>query len=286
MSTDVLISFGGGAVYGVASVVTAQPLDTVKTLMQAKTGQRISLRELGIRGLYRGSLPILIGGSTFRSAQFGFNEAALKLLPPRADKRPFSYQVILAGLAGGIGRGIVEAPFEFYKVVKRMRKSWIFLTCLCLGSTAVEARELQALRGLSGRQRHNLSQCLLVWILCDQLGRCELFCSVTEQLFVCQGVWSTVACIFRSTNKQKRKGALCANLAWLAVWPVDVIKSRRQSGLYAGQSSWTMLKELIKTKKLFAGVLPGLARSTIANGSGMYFMTKFTEYMKSSRTAT
>lgn len=122
---DVLISFGGGAVYGVASVVTAQPLDTIKTLLQAKTTGRISFRELGIRGLYRGSLPLLIGGSTFRSAQFGVNEAALKLLPERKDNRPFSYQVILAGLAGGIGRGLVESPFEFYKV--RVMRDFFFL---------------------------------------------------------------------------------------------------------------------------------------------------------------
>jgi hypothetical protein len=123
---DVLISFGGGAVYGIASVVSAQPLDTIKTLLQAKTGTKISLRELGLRGLYRGSLPLLIGGSSFRSAQFGVYEAALRVLPPRKDKLPFSYQVILAGLAGGVGRGLVESPFEFYKVRMQLRQDFKF----------------------------------------------------------------------------------------------------------------------------------------------------------------
>ncbi len=244
---DVLVSFGGGAIYGVASVVTAQPLDTIKTLLQAKTGSKISLKELGLRGLYRGSLPILIGGSTFRSAQFGVYEAALNFLPPRKDKRPFSYQVILAGLAGGIGRGLVESPFEFYKVRLQLRQENFRLSEVYQGASVTIFRN--------------------------------------AFLFASFAIYLDCANVFLPVLSQYAfvKGAMCANLAWLSVWPVDVIKSRRQSGLYVGQSSWYMLKDLIKTRALFAGLLPGLARSTIANGSGMYFMTKFVEYMKATR---
>jgi len=28
------------------------------------------------------------------------------------------------------------------------------------------------------------------------------------------------------------KGAICANMAWLTVWPADVVKTQRQSGNY------------------------------------------------------
>ncbi len=59
-----------------------------------------------------------------------------------------------------------------------------------------------------------------------------------------------------------------------------MIKSRRQSGLFKGDSSWKMLKDLVRSRALFAGVLPGLLRSTIANGTGLYCMTKFINFMK------
>ena len=70
-------------------------------------------------------------------------------------------------------------------------------------------------------------------------------------------------------------GAICANLAWLTVWPGDVVKTQRQSGNYDGVSSLGLLKENIATGRLYKGVLPGLARSTIANGLSMvvYEMT-------------
>jgi len=65
------------------------------------------------------------------------------------------------------------------------------------------------------------------------------------------------------------KGAVCANLAWLTVWPGDVIKTQRQSGNYEGVSALRLLQENIATGRLYKGVLPGLVRSTIANGSSM-----------------
>ena len=57
------------------SVLVGQPLDTVKTRMQAlpnniknsmlSTGRDVYTRE-GIVGLYRGGLPLFIGGALFR----------------------------------------------------------------------------------------------------------------------------------------------------------------------------------------------------------------------------
>lgn len=36
----------------------------------------------------------------------------------------FDYHVILAGFAGGIGRGLVEGPFEFVKVRRQVGHDW------------------------------------------------------------------------------------------------------------------------------------------------------------------
>ena len=65
------------------------------------------------------------------------------------------------------------------------------------------------------------------------------------------------------------KGAICANLAWLTIWPADVIKTQRQSGNYAQANPLVLFQQNLQKGKLFRGLLPGLLRSTVANGVGM-----------------
>jgi hypothetical protein len=65
------------------------------------------------------------------------------------------------------------------------------------------------------------------------------------------------------------KGSICANMAWLTVWPADVIKTQRQSGNYSSSSTMQLLRENIQTGRLFRGIVPGLVRSSISNGSSM-----------------
>jgi hypothetical protein len=76
-------------------------------------------------------------------------------------------------------------------------------------------------------------------------------------------------------------GAICANLAWLTVWPLDVAKSQLQSGNYGGKSYFHLVKDIIITGKIFRGLLPGLTRSTIANGTSMVVYKRVEELLKS-----
>lgn len=81
------------------------------------------------------------------------------------------------------------------------------------------------------------------------------------------------------------RGALSANLAWICVWPLDVCKSRRQSGLpqYRGMSAWQLFVDVIKTGAIFRGLGFGLIRSTIGNGCGMLVYTKWSAYLQQKR---
>ena len=78
------ITFIAGASYGLTTVIVGQPLDTIKTRMQGMDSSLTSnpvtvFRNLytkeGLKGLYRGGLPLMIGGSMMRSAQFGVRYA-------------------------------------------------------------------------------------------------------------------------------------------------------------------------------------------------------------------
>lgn len=75
-------------------------------------------------------------------------------------------------------------------------------------------------------------------------------------------------------------GGICASLAWLTIWPFDVIKTQRQSGKYQHQNSFELLVTIIKHGQLYRGIVPGLVRSTVANGCSMVVYKKVESYLK------
>eukprot|EP00924_Labyrinthula_sp_SR-Ha-C_P015955 maker-scaffold_4-snap-gene-14.10-mRNA-1 protein AED:0.07 eAED:0.14 QI:0/0/0/1/1/1/3/0/261 len=244
---DQIISFLAGASYGFTSVLVGQPLDTCKLETCLAKSQVLFLL---------GDTCLKQKGTLFRSAQFGVNDVALtsirslrggvSFFDKESDVSPltkdqkffgiFDHEVILAGFCGGIGRGLVEAPFEYIKVRKQVDHTWRF-------------RNLYDGSGITIFRNSFLFMFFMVYIDLSKV--------------VVPGGLSPFL-----------TGAVCANLAWLSVWPLDVLKSRVQSGNYenlrrrkGGVS--TMGLNVFKEGKIFRGVIPGLLRSSIANGCGM-----------------
>ena len=251
---EYVVTFLAGASHGLTSVVVGQPLDTIKCRMQGMPNEATSnsltvarhvFEKEGIRGLYRGGLPIFIGGSLMRSAQFGVSGTVKSKLDESAVYLPHFAKVVIAGMAGGIGRGIVEAPADLMKVRKQVEHSWNIKevlngTGITLGRNAV------------------------------LFGAFVVYVDLAKQ--ACQaGYVPPVFMDDKQTNLSPfAKGAICANMAWLTVWPADVVKTMRQSGNYDGNtSSLSLLKDNIKNGRVFRGLVPGLIRSSIANGSSM-----------------
>ena len=50
-------------------------------------------------------------------------------------------------------------------------------------------------------------------------------------------------------------GALCSNLAWLTLWPLDVVKTQRQSGKYVRRSQNLSLKPPISLGSALFGLI-------------------------------
>ncbi len=238
-------NFIAGFAYGTTTVIVGQPLDTIKTRMQAlgtkssiDTAKSIFNQE-GIKGLYRGGFVLVLGGSLIRSTQFGVYETVLSQQrqafgATQKEHKLLGYfdpQVIVAGFAGGMGRGLVEGPFEYVKTRRQVQSHWT-------------ARELLSGAGATIFRNSFLFSSFVVYMdLGAQLvpGGLSPF-------------WS---------------GAICSNLAWLTVWPLDVVKSQLQSGLHSDKSLLSLVKHNIRSGAAYKGLLPGLTRSFIANGCSM-----------------
>ena len=137
--------FVAGYAYGITSVVVGQPLDTIKVRMQAsksiKTTMIATAKDIyaseGVRGLYRGGLPMILGGGLMRSAQFGVNAKVLSIISSYklidGDEKWCGFirpNVVVAGLCGGFCRGLVEGPVELSKIRRQVIETWKFSEAL------------------------------------------------------------------------------------------------------------------------------------------------------------
>ena len=98
------IGLGVGVLYGTTSVAVGHPFDTVKTKMQAQTGFETrnmlrtfgeTVRAQGVRGLYRGCLPPLMGSGIFRSTQFAGTSAHKYVVCGEKTRGKLSHDVAL-----------------------------------------------------------------------------------------------------------------------------------------------------------------------------------------------
>jgi len=252
-------SFLAGFAYGATTVLVGQPLDTMKTLQQTRMEKgtqpqkqiRMTLlaKELytegGIRAFYRGGVPLLLGGGLMRSAQFGVYHSSLDFIRNQCGGKTenaslwlgcIDPQVVAAGFCGGIGRALVESPFEMVKVRRQVQTP--------ITESAMEFLRTGALATLT--RNGFLFSSFVVYM---DLAR------KADVPFI---------------HSPFLMGGACATMAWITVWPLDVVKSRMQSGQLDNQKQMTeILMDVIRSGHIFRGLVPGLTRSFISNGTSM-----------------
>ena len=242
--------FLAGWAYGTMSVLVGQPFETLKTRMQMQTpgqvhqGQsslsvaRDLFRSEGVSGLYRGGTSLFVGGALIRSTQFGVNSFVLQELEARTGGKTrledrvlglIDGKVLLAGLVGGVARGVVEAPFELVKVRRQIDRPWQVMQ-LWQGSGATIVRNSFLFSSF------------------------VIYMDVSKQYVQLSPFWL---------------GSSCASLAWLTIWPLDVVKTQLQSGAAPQGSFFRVLVDVVRSGALFRGLAPGLVRSSISNGCAM-----------------
>ena len=167
--------------------------------------------------------------------------------------------MVLAGIAGGIGRAMVEIPTDFLKIRKQVQ------TLTTAGQGRPQGLEL-------GRIWKSILDGSVVTMARNTVLFASFMIYIDLSKQACQAGWvPTVLCTSDGMALTPFvKGAICANLAWLTCWPADVIKTQRQSGNYSKEvGSWQLLKQNYQNGNMFRGLVPGLTRSFMANGSSM-----------------
>jgi solute carrier family 25 carnitine/acylcarnitine transporter 20/29 len=269
--------------FGAASPLVGHPIDSVKTRMQAdarfaSTSALQTLRTIlageGVRGLYRGLLPPLLGSSVFRSVQFGVFGAvmsAARASPLLTSELPGSaglqLRVVVAATLATAARALIEAPLEMVKVRRQLDRRVLAIGGGGSGGGGgPERRSPASLRELAVRLYGGGSLQLTALRLWIALG--GFFCLVDHvdrhhpELTQLPVVGPFV------------KGSVCATIPWIAAWPLEVLKTEAQAGNVPSERAGSLRSRLawvVETKGgavgLFRGIGPGLLRSSVANGA-------------------
>ena len=259
---------GVGVCYGTTSVAVGHPIDTVKTKMQAQRGFEsrgmfrtfaTTLQTQGVRGLYRGALPPLMGSGIFRSTQFAVFEAAYTFFdnPFCCSEIPLTggiqIRVLLGGVLASSARAVIETPLEYVKVSGQTQQAW-------------RLRHVYTGFGVTWCRTIGLMCTYFILVDAGRRHAPHLFSSPVLGPFLMSGVAATVG--------------------WWVVWPLEYMKSQVQ-GRYGEREA--VLKRMRRTVRerggflaLYRGIGPGTLRSFIANGSSMivmqYAQRKVTEW--------
>ncbi len=251
-----------GTTFGVTSVLVGHPFDTVKTRMQVlnynsmgKTIKHI-MKDSGVRGLYSGMLPMLLGSAVFRSAQFsaysfGFAKSQ-ELNPMFGEAIPntggFRPAVFVGCLLAGTARALIECPLEVVKIQRQ----------ITLSSSKFILRD--AYKGF-----------VPMWLRSTGLISCAFIGFDYSVRYFPKIMGTPITGDFL-------KGSVIATLAWVLIWPSEVVKNHAQAGLNnlkdgSNNSAFVNTAKRIYQsqgfKAFYRGMMPGMMRSIFANGFSM-----------------
>ncbi|CAI2377754.1 unnamed protein product [Moneuplotes crassus] len=122
----VSIDFTAGFTSGAISTYVGHPLDTIKVRIQVADGKRLKgsvgifkkiVAEEGIRGLFKGALPPVLGNAPVNAVLFASNAIAVRAMKNIGISE--ENKVFWSGCFGGFMSCIVNCPIELLKVKRQ-----------------------------------------------------------------------------------------------------------------------------------------------------------------------
>ncbi|XP_041849762.1 solute carrier family 25 member 15a [Melanotaenia boesemani] len=276
-----IIDFSAGAIGGTACVLSGQPFDTAKVKMQTFPSMYrgfihcfiSTFRQVGLRGLYKGTTPALIANITENAVLFlsyGLCQDAVRLLLGLNKGADLSdIQKASAGSLASIFSAMALCPTELVKC------------------------RLQAMHEMEATGKVAKGQRSTVWSVINTVLK------TNGPLGFYQGLTSTIVrevpgyfCFFGAYELCRSKfaqhmgtdkesigilplmfsGGFGGACLWLIVYPIDCVKSRIQVYSLAGRQEGFMKTSLsiIRTEgfaALYSGLTPTMIRTFPANGA-------------------
>ncbi len=229
-----------GTLGGCAGIAFGQPLDTIKVRLQARPGHFRGMIDCavrtaqveGVRGLFKGLMPPLVGNAPLNALLFATDGAATRTLSdyrevPKGDLRT-SDQALCGASAGFVG-SFVMSPTELIKCqlqVQMGREKAQFLGASdCVRALIAESGFFSGLyRGFYVTALRDTPSYALYFCVYKQMK------SIWSWLL---GVDSNNESIISSSNRETAAMLMAGGLAgmscWAVIYPIDVIKSNVQS---------------------------------------------------------
>ncbi|KAI8616325.1 mitochondrial carrier domain-containing protein [Chytriomyces sp. MP71] len=278
-NVDRFIAIPAGICSGATKLLVGHPFDTVKVRMQTEGGfgrfkgpldcLMSTVRAEGLRALYRGATPPLIGWTLMDSTQLvTLTNLRILIQSTHPDTPLTTGDQALAGFGAGIVVSFVATPIELLKAKLQVQYNTKGMGPPEYSGPVELARKLVRNHGVTG-----------LW---QGLGPCLMFRSFFWALWGSYDIYSKFLTQrgYSESTTAFLAGGLAANTFWTISYPADVIKNRIMAQKDPGPRSknWTYpsiqacAKHIFKTEGLkgfYRGFVPCFLRSFPTNGAAI-----------------
>uniref|UniRef100_A0A803K2Z9 Solute carrier family 25 member 15 n=1 Tax=Xenopus tropicalis TaxID=8364 RepID=A0A803K2Z9_XENTR len=274
-----MLTYMSGYLGGTACVLTGQPFDTAKVKMQTFPTMYRGLmdcavktyRQMGLRGFYRGTSPALLANIAENSVLFmsyGFCQKVVRQIVGLDKNAELSdVQNAASGSVASIFAALVLCPTELVKCRLQAMHELQVSGKILQGQNTVWS----VVKGIVQREGP----------LAFYNGLTSTICREMPGYFLFFGGYEASRSFFASGGKSKDElgpmalivsGGFGGIALWLAVYPIDCVKSRIQVLSISGKQAGFMKTFLHIVKNegvlaLYSGLKPTLIRAFPANGA-------------------
>uniref|UniRef100_A0A1D1ZPJ2 Uncharacterized protein n=1 Tax=Auxenochlorella protothecoides TaxID=3075 RepID=A0A1D1ZPJ2_AUXPR len=276
-------SYIAGCSAGSAGIVTGFPFDTVKVRLQnQQIGHGTSwgtfkgiLRHQGVRGLFTGLSPQLVGGALECGVNYAVYNESLSYLS-RDWHAPSALSVPLAGGAAGFFLSIILSPAELVKC--RMQAADARLAFKTPRDCLRHLFQTEGLRGLargfSGTLAREIPGNAIYFSTYTALRSCiPGKPPATRSGEGCSSAPASAPTLLQrlaNASSMVLAGGAAGTVMWALVLPMDVAKTRMQVALPGSRRNLSLpatLRALRREGKLYTGLAPTLVRAFPANAA-------------------
>lgn len=274
-NTQVIKDLFGGTMGGIAQVLVGQPFDTVKVRLQSApegtyNGSVDVIKKLikneGFAGFYKGTLTPLVGVGACVSVQFSVNEFMKRHFDKQTQGTPLSIgQFFQCGAVAGFANGFLASPIEHIRIRLQTQT----------GETKLFNGPIDCAKKLynSNGFAHGIYRGLAPTLVRESVGLGIYFATYEALIgrelkqrkdYIRSDIPAWKLCTF---------GGLSGYTLWIAIYPIDVIKSKLQTDSLTKpnyKGSMAVAKDVFAKsgiKGFYKGFIPTILRAAPANGA-------------------